>query len=62
MSGLYNNKRFSSPYAVDPSLYKNPSFKTTNMSDYRAQLGKNKHAKTKSKYKNISALNKKIVN
>jgi hypothetical protein len=51
MRGLYNNKRIGPPYAVDPSLYKNPSFKTTNMSDYTTQLGKNKYAKTKSKYK-----------
>jgi hypothetical protein len=58
--GVYNNKQMIPPYALNTSLYKNPSFKTTNMNDYTTQLGKNKYEKIKSKYKNIPKSNNSI--
>lgn len=60
MNRLSNKKRLLAPYAINPMLYKKPSFKTTNISDYPNTLGKNKYANIKSKYKNIPILNESV--
>ncbi len=57
MDCLSNKNRLQPPYALNTMLYKNPSFKTTNISDYTNNLGIKKYANIKSKYKNIPILN-----